>query len=215
MSTQFVRIQSASTSSKRRSAGRRPPRWGSARKPPWRSSSATLAGSSPVSADGPGATAANCRACGWSRVCGARPGYAAYRRRRSRGGSTRVLADRPLHLRLPGRALYERNGYELVGRVEDFPSGTDVLWYRKRLSPPKSPAIRERSRSEKPGENTAALMTDSGPEAGTPSSSGRHTPAGHPSPADSARSPLPVRDTEPLLCAATTRCRGSPSTRPR
>ena len=31
------------------------------------------------------------------------------------------------------RALYERTGYELVGRVEDFPSGTDVLWYRKRL----------------------------------------------------------------------------------
>ncbi len=33
------------------------------------------------------------------------------------------------------RALYERKGYELVGRVEDFPSGTDVLWYRKRLEP--------------------------------------------------------------------------------
>ncbi len=31
------------------------------------------------------------------------------------------------------RALYEQNGYELVGRVEDFPSGTDVLWYHKRL----------------------------------------------------------------------------------
>ena len=31
------------------------------------------------------------------------------------------------------RALYEQNGYELVGRVEDFPAGTDVLWYRKRL----------------------------------------------------------------------------------
>ena len=31
------------------------------------------------------------------------------------------------------RALYEQNGYELAGRVEDFPSGTDVLWYRKRL----------------------------------------------------------------------------------
>ena len=30
-------------------------------------------------------------------------------------------------------ALYEQNGYELVGRVEDFPSGTDVLWYRKSL----------------------------------------------------------------------------------
>jgi GNAT superfamily N-acetyltransferase len=33
--------------------------------------------------------------------------------------------------------LYERAGYELVGRVEDFPSGTDVLWYRKRLDPPQ------------------------------------------------------------------------------
>jgi GNAT superfamily N-acetyltransferase len=33
------------------------------------------------------------------------------------------------------RALYEQNGYELVGRVENFPSGTDVLWYRKRLHP--------------------------------------------------------------------------------
>jgi GNAT superfamily N-acetyltransferase len=32
------------------------------------------------------------------------------------------------------RDLYERNGYELVGRVEDFPSGSDALWYRKRLT---------------------------------------------------------------------------------
>jgi len=31
--------------------------------------------------------------------------------------------------------LYERSGYELAGRVEGFPSGTDVLWYRKRLNP--------------------------------------------------------------------------------
>jgi hypothetical protein len=31
------------------------------------------------------------------------------------------------------RDLYERNGYELVGRVPDFPSGTHALWYRKRL----------------------------------------------------------------------------------
>jgi GNAT superfamily N-acetyltransferase len=31
------------------------------------------------------------------------------------------------------QALYEDNGYELVGRVQDFPSGTDALWYRKRL----------------------------------------------------------------------------------
>jgi GNAT superfamily N-acetyltransferase len=34
------------------------------------------------------------------------------------------------------RRLYERTGYELVGRVEDFPSGTDARWYRKRLTPP-------------------------------------------------------------------------------
>ncbi len=33
------------------------------------------------------------------------------------------------------RALYERNGYELRGRVEEFPSGTDALWFRKRLQP--------------------------------------------------------------------------------
>jgi GNAT superfamily N-acetyltransferase len=32
------------------------------------------------------------------------------------------------------RRLYERAGYELVGRVEDFPSGADVFWYRKRLN---------------------------------------------------------------------------------
>ncbi|MGZ4371763.1 MAG: GNAT family N-acetyltransferase [Gaiellaceae bacterium] len=31
--------------------------------------------------------------------------------------------------------LYERSGYELAGRVEGFPAGTDVLWYRKRLNP--------------------------------------------------------------------------------
>ena len=33
------------------------------------------------------------------------------------------------------RRLYEYAGYELVGRVEDFPSGANVLWYRKRLRP--------------------------------------------------------------------------------
>lgn len=32
--------------------------------------------------------------------------------------------------------LYERAGYELMGRVEEFPSGADVLWYCKRLNPP-------------------------------------------------------------------------------
>ena len=39
------------------------------------------------------------------------------------------------------RALYERNGYELVGRVDDFPSGAGALWYRKRL-PPGDPGPR-------------------------------------------------------------------------
>jgi GNAT superfamily N-acetyltransferase len=32
------------------------------------------------------------------------------------------------------RRLYERTGYELIGRVGDFPSGTDVLWFYKRLA---------------------------------------------------------------------------------
>jgi GNAT superfamily N-acetyltransferase len=36
------------------------------------------------------------------------------------------------------RDLYERNGYELMGKVENFPSGTDVLWYRKHLKPQES-----------------------------------------------------------------------------
>jgi len=31
------------------------------------------------------------------------------------------------------QALYENLGYELRGRVENFPSGTDALWYRKDL----------------------------------------------------------------------------------
>jgi GNAT superfamily N-acetyltransferase len=34
------------------------------------------------------------------------------------------------------RRLYESAGYELVGQVSDFPSGADVLWYRKSLSGP-------------------------------------------------------------------------------
>ncbi len=37
------------------------------------------------------------------------------------------------------RRLYEWAGYELIGRVEGFPSGADALWYRKRLHPPADP----------------------------------------------------------------------------
>ena len=39
------------------------------------------------------------------------------------------------------RALYERSGYQLVGEVRDFPSGTDVLWFRKRLQPSPTPRM--------------------------------------------------------------------------
>jgi GNAT superfamily N-acetyltransferase len=35
------------------------------------------------------------------------------------------------------RRLYEWAGYELVGQVEDFAAGADVLWYRKLLHPPE------------------------------------------------------------------------------
>ena len=162
-----IRIRSTSTSSKRRSAVRHPPPWDSAAKPTWRSSCATLARSSPASAGGPGATAANCRAYGWQP------------RLRGRGLATQLLAAAEAEAAARGcsqtvhftyafqaRELYEKNGYELVGCVEDFPSGTDVLWYRKRLNPPTSPPSRERSRSEKPSQNTAALMTGPDPQAG-------------------------------------------------
>ena len=66
---------------------------------------------------------------------------------RGRGLATRLLAAAEAEAAARGcsqtvhftydfqaRALYEQNDYELVGRVEDFPSGTDVLWYRKRLT---------------------------------------------------------------------------------
>ena len=35
--------------------------------------------------------------------------------------------------------LYEQNGYEVMGRVDEFPSGTDTFWYRKRLQTPGEP----------------------------------------------------------------------------
>ena len=34
-------------------------------------------------------------------------------------------------IQAPG--YYERQGYEIVGQVEDYPAGTDAIWYRKRL----------------------------------------------------------------------------------
>lgn len=70
---------------------------------------------------------------------------------RGRGLATRLLAAAEADAAARGcaqtvhftydfqaRALYEKSGYKLVGRVENFPSGTDVLWYHKRLQPPES-----------------------------------------------------------------------------
>ena len=67
-------------------------------------------------------------------------------RLRGRGLATRLIAaaeaeaatrgcTQTVHFTYDFQAqdLYERNGYELVGRVEDFPAGTDALWYRKSL----------------------------------------------------------------------------------
>ena len=68
-------------------------------------------------------------------------------RMRGRGLATRLIAAaeteaaargclQTVHMtyEFQARALYEQTGYELVARVEGFPSGTDVLWYRKRLA---------------------------------------------------------------------------------
>ena len=71
---------------------------------------------------------------------------------RGRGLATRLIAaaeaeaatrgcSQTVHFTYDFQAqpLYERIGYELVGRVRDFPSGTDALWYRKRLPATTSP----------------------------------------------------------------------------
>ena len=67
---------------------------------------------------------------------------------RGRGLATRLMAaaeaeaeargcTQALHFTYDFQAgtLYERIGYDLVGRIEAFPTGADVLWYHKRLNP--------------------------------------------------------------------------------
>ncbi len=84
-------------------------------------------------------------------------------RLRGRGLATRLLAaaeaeaaargcTQTIHFtyEFQARALYEHNGYELVGQVEDFPSGTDALWYRKRLNPTGALTHPSRDRSSPP-----------------------------------------------------------------
>ena len=75
------------------------------------------------------------------RLRGQRAGNSADRRRRGRSWRARGCSQ-TVHFTydFQAQALYERNGYELVGRVQDFPSGTDALWYRKGLEPPGSDA---------------------------------------------------------------------------
>ena len=34
-------------------------------------------------------------------------------------------------------SFYEHRGYEVVGRVEEYPAGSDAIWYRKHLPPPQ------------------------------------------------------------------------------
>jgi GNAT superfamily N-acetyltransferase len=76
-------------------------------------------------------------------------------RLRGRGLATRLMAaaeaeaeargcTQTLHFTYDFQAgtLYERIGYELVGRIEAFPSGADVLWYHKSLSPTGFPIDR-------------------------------------------------------------------------
>jgi GNAT superfamily N-acetyltransferase len=56
------------------------------------------------------------------------------------------------------RRLYERAGYELVGRVEDFPSGTDAHWYRKRLAPAEGRAASAGPRADAVRDSLAVPM---------------------------------------------------------
>jgi GNAT superfamily N-acetyltransferase len=94
---------------------------------------------------------------------------------RGRGLATRLLAaaeaeaaargcSQTIHFTydFQARALYERNGYELVARVEDFPTGTDVLWYRKRLHPPQIPPSGARAALARESEDTPPGITRSG-----------------------------------------------------
>ncbi len=61
------------------------------------------------------------------------------------------------------RSLYEQNGYELVGRVEDFPAGTDVLWYRKRLRPSRSMRGDLADEGDQVASRTGAPFASAGP----------------------------------------------------
>ena len=67
---------------------------------------------------------------------------------RGRGLATRLLAaaeaeaaargcSQTVHFTYEFQAheFYTKSGYELIGRVEGFPKGTDALWFRKRLHP--------------------------------------------------------------------------------
>ena len=127
-------IPAISKSSNRTSVVKRRPRWRSATNSTWRSSSAKT-----------GTVVAGISGWTWGNCCELQNLWVEPSRR-GRGLATRLLAAAEAEAAARGcsqtvhftydfqaRALYEKSGYELVGRVEDFPSGTDVLWFRKPL----------------------------------------------------------------------------------
>ena len=102
---------------------RRPPPWDSVTKSTWRSSSATT-----------GAVVAGISGWTWGDCCELQNLWVEPSLR-GRGLATRLLAAAEAEAAARGcsqtvhftydfqaRALYEQSGYELVGRVEDFPS---------------------------------------------------------------------------------------------
>ncbi len=100
------------------------PPWDSVTKSSWRSSCATPARSSPASAGGHGATAASCRASGSRRASevagsGTRLLAAAEAEAAARG----MLADRPLHLRLPGSSSLRAKRLRTRGSSPGLPLG--------------------------------------------------------------------------------------------
>ncbi len=129
-----IRIRSTSNSSKRRSAVRHRPLWDSVTK-------SSLA----IFVRDAGTVVAGISGWTWGDCCELQSLWVEPSLR-GRGLATRLIAAAETEAAARGcsqtvhftydfqaRALYERSGYELVGRVEDFPSGTDALWYRKRL----------------------------------------------------------------------------------
>ena len=90
--------------------------------------------SSRASADGPGATAASCKASGSRRAsadAASRHGSSPPPKPRQQGVGAHRPSTSPTTFRPePSMSTTVTNWW---ARVEDFPTGADALWYRKRL----------------------------------------------------------------------------------